>query len=170
MRINKLSLPFIGLFLFFVRGSITHVQASGLSLSSALVNPGGTATLGVALTVSGTTPAGLEWTFIYSPSQISAISITPGPEWTVLRMPAAISVPAGQADKTGAISILRSNPRKVAPFLLPGTNFLLAFFELVLVLLVLLPSFWCVIALDDSHPVSLEIEREKGQKPAITFN
>ncbi len=80
MRINELSLSFTGLLLFFVCGSIA--QASSLSLSSAVVNPGGTATLGVALTVSGTAPAGLEWTMAYSPSQISAISITPGPAAT----------------------------------------------------------------------------------------
>jgi hypothetical protein len=125
MRIDKLSLSFTGLFLFFVCGSIAHVQASSLSLSSAVVNPGGTATLGVALTVSGTAPTALKWTFTYSPAQISAISITPRPEWTVLRMPAAISVPAGQTDKAAAISILRSNPRKVAPFLLPAKTLFL---------------------------------------------
>jgi hypothetical protein len=42
-------------------------QTSALSLSSAVVNPGGTATLGLALTVSGTAPSGLQWTITYSP-------------------------------------------------------------------------------------------------------
>jgi uncharacterized protein (TIGR03437 family) len=54
-------------------------QTSALSLSSAVVNPGGTATLGLALTVSGTAPSGLQWTITYSPTQISGISIAPGP-------------------------------------------------------------------------------------------
>jgi trimeric autotransporter adhesin len=44
-----------------------------------VVNPGATAALGVALTVSGTAPAGLEWTIVYTPAQISAISMTAGP-------------------------------------------------------------------------------------------
>jgi hypothetical protein len=58
-------------------GSIA--RASDLSLSSAVVNPGGTATLSLNLTVSGTAPAGLEWKISYLRTQISAISITQGP-------------------------------------------------------------------------------------------
>ncbi len=80
MCINKFRLSFTLLFLIWGSASIAH--ASSLSLSSAVVNPGGTATLGVALTVSGTAPAALEWTFTYSPSQISGISITSGPAAT----------------------------------------------------------------------------------------
>ncbi len=65
--------------LFSLAGYGSIAQASDLSLSSAVVNPGGTATLSATLTVSGTAPAGLEWRISYSTSQISAISITPGP-------------------------------------------------------------------------------------------
>ncbi|MGA2716829.1 MAG: hypothetical protein ABSG41_27385, partial [Bryobacteraceae bacterium] len=77
MSTYRLSLHLTGLLLLFSFRSIA--QTSNLSISSAVVNPGGTATLSVALTVSGTAPAGLEWTISYSPAQISAISITPGP-------------------------------------------------------------------------------------------
>src|ERR1700744_1748822 len=65
-----------GLVLLIGCGSIA--QASDLSLSSAVVNPGGTATLSVNLTVSGTAPAGLQWRISYFPTQITAISITLG--------------------------------------------------------------------------------------------
>src|SRR6202012_768603 len=70
-------LSFAGLALLIGYGSIA--KASDLSLSSEVVNPRGTATLSATLTVSGTAPADLEWTFSYSIAQISAISITPGP-------------------------------------------------------------------------------------------
>ena len=75
-----LTLFLSGLLLIF--GCAAHAQTSTLGVSSAIVNPGGSALLGVALNVSGTAPAGLEWTIAYSPAQISAISITPGPAAT----------------------------------------------------------------------------------------
>jgi trimeric autotransporter adhesin len=77
MGTYRRGLSFTGLFLLLGYGSIA--RASSLGISSAVVNPGGTATLAVALTVSGTAPAGLEWTIAYSPGQISGISLTPGP-------------------------------------------------------------------------------------------
>jgi trimeric autotransporter adhesin len=75
-RSRGLALCLTGL-LWIGCGSIA--QASDLSISSDVVNPSGTASLGVALTVSGTAPAGLQWTINYSPGSISGISITPGP-------------------------------------------------------------------------------------------
>ena len=77
MYLYRSALSLTGLLWLLSFGSIA--QASNLNISSAVVNPGGTATLGVALTASGTAPAGLEWTIAYSPAQISGISITTGP-------------------------------------------------------------------------------------------
>jgi hypothetical protein len=71
MHIYRLTLILIGL--------VSIAQASDLSLSSPVVNPGATATLGMALTVAGKAPAGVEWAIGYSPAQISGISITSGP-------------------------------------------------------------------------------------------
>jgi len=73
---RKLALLFTGLLSLLGCGSIA--QASTLGISSAVVNPGGNAALGLTLTVSGTAPAGLEWKIVYSSAQISGISITPG--------------------------------------------------------------------------------------------
>src|SRR5580704_333306 len=49
-------------------------QTTSLSLSSAVGNPGQTAFLSLSLSASGGLPAGLEWTFAYPSSQISAIA------------------------------------------------------------------------------------------------
>ncbi|MES1260274.1 MAG: putative Ig domain-containing protein [Acidobacteriota bacterium] len=43
-----------------------------------MVSPGGSAALGIGLTVSGTAPAALQWTLGYSAAQLSAVSITTG--------------------------------------------------------------------------------------------
>jgi uncharacterized protein (TIGR03437 family) len=77
MRIHRLLLSFAALLCRLSYGSTA--QAGDLSISSAVVNPSGSATLGVALTASGTPSAGLQWTINYSPTLISGISITPGP-------------------------------------------------------------------------------------------
>src|ERR1051325_5034651 len=50
-----------------------------LNLSSATANPGTTITLGLSLTTTGSGPSGLQWTFTYSPNQITGISLSPGP-------------------------------------------------------------------------------------------
>jgi len=47
-----------------------------------VINSGNIATLGVPLTVAGTPPAGLEWKIAFSPTQISALSVTSGPAAT----------------------------------------------------------------------------------------
>ncbi|HEX4273880.1 MAG TPA: fibronectin type III domain-containing protein, partial [Bryobacteraceae bacterium] len=54
-------------------------QANTLGITSAVMNADGTAVLAVPSTVSGAAPAGLEWTIVYSPNQISSMVITPGP-------------------------------------------------------------------------------------------
>ncbi|HTA45567.1 MAG TPA: choice-of-anchor D domain-containing protein [Bryobacteraceae bacterium] len=61
----------------FVRSAFA--QTTSLGLSSATAVPGGSLNLGLAIAVSGTAPAGIEWTLTFPPSQISAISVTPGP-------------------------------------------------------------------------------------------
>jgi hypothetical protein len=54
-------------------------QADALALSSAVVPPGGTASLNLSLTSpAGSEPAGLEWTLIYSTSAITNITATIG--------------------------------------------------------------------------------------------
>src|SRR5580698_3956527 len=77
MQIKKSGLSFIGLLFLINYGLIA--QTNSLGISSAVVDPNTAAVLGVALTTSGTAPAGLEWTVSYSPAQISSFSITPGP-------------------------------------------------------------------------------------------
>ena len=57
-------------------------QTTNLSLSSATSGPGSTVYLNLSLTASGTSPAGLEWTFTYPSSQISVNSVTVGPAAT----------------------------------------------------------------------------------------
>ncbi len=56
-------------------------QVSSLSLSSGTGSPGTTINLALSLGAGGTSPAGLQWTFVY-PGQISAISATAGPAAT----------------------------------------------------------------------------------------
>ena len=61
--------------------SSTHAfgQADALALSSAVVPPGGTASLNLSLTSpSGSEPAGLEWTLVYSTSAITNITANIG--------------------------------------------------------------------------------------------
>ena len=90
------ALFFAGILLLVGRGSIA--QASTLSISSAVVNPGGTATLGLSLAVSGTAPGGLEWTLLYSPALISGISLTPGAATTAALKTLSCSSSAGTAN------------------------------------------------------------------------
>ena len=54
-------------------------QSSGLSLSTAAASPGTTTMVSVSLALGGTAPAGLQWTFSYPATQISAISAMAGP-------------------------------------------------------------------------------------------
>jgi trimeric autotransporter adhesin len=71
------------------------------------VNPGGTATLSATLTVSGTAPAGLEWRISYSPSQISAISITAGPATSAATK--TLSCAAGSGVATCIVTGMNTN-------------------------------------------------------------
>ncbi len=57
---------------------VLSAAGTDLTLGSAVVNPGGNASLGLALTVSGTAPAGVQWGVSYLPAQISSLSITAG--------------------------------------------------------------------------------------------
>ena len=93
-------------FIFLV-GYGSSAQASGLSISSATANPGGTAALGIALTVSGTSPAGLEWTMAYSAAQLSGISITVGPAATAAAK--TLSCKTGSASTTCLLTGLNAN-------------------------------------------------------------
>src|SRR5580704_8697879 len=79
-------------------------QVSTVSLSSATSNPGGTVTLSLSFTASVTSPAGLQWTFAYPSSQISAISVLAGP----------VATAAGKtvycASATGSVTCLLAGP------------------------------------------------------------
>ena len=54
-------------------------QAMDLSLTSAVANPSGTATLSLTLNAVTTSPAGLQWSLTYPAAQFSAVSVTAGP-------------------------------------------------------------------------------------------
>src|ERR1700689_320433 len=71
----------VGLGLFYPCAPI-FAQVSSLRLSSGTGSPGTTTSLALSLGGSGTAPAGLQWTFVYPASQISAISATAGPAAT----------------------------------------------------------------------------------------
>jgi trimeric autotransporter adhesin len=64
--------------LFLASLSFAPAQAS-LSLSSAMAPVGGSVSLDLSLASAVTLPAGLEWTFAYSPADFTSISVTPGP-------------------------------------------------------------------------------------------
>ena len=64
---------------FFMLGTTAFCQSDSLALSSGVAAPGGTASLDLSLnSPSGSRPAGIEWTFAYSPSNIVAISASAG--------------------------------------------------------------------------------------------
>ena len=53
-------------------------QTDSLALSSAVVPPGGTATLSLSLSAPGSQVAGLQWTIVYPPSTVVAITASAG--------------------------------------------------------------------------------------------
>ena len=106
MRFHRLAVLLAGIFLLSDFGAIA--QTSNLTLSSAVVNPGGTATLSLGLTESGTAPAGLQWTVSYSSAQISAISITPGP--AVSAAAKTLSCASGPGTTTCIVTGMNTNP------------------------------------------------------------
>lgn len=64
----------------FVFSFRTFGQSAQLSLASgSTTTPGGIVTLGLSLNVPSVPPAGLQWTFIYSPNDIANLSVSPGP-------------------------------------------------------------------------------------------
>ena len=64
---------------FFMAGAAAFGQSDSLALSSGVATPGGTVSLNLSLSSpSGSEPAGIEWTFAYSASDIVAISASPG--------------------------------------------------------------------------------------------
>src|SRR5580700_10976400 len=64
---------------FLMSGTPAFCQSDSLTLSSDTTTPGGTVSLNLSLRApSGSHPAGVEWTFAYSPSDVVAISATEG--------------------------------------------------------------------------------------------
>jgi len=64
---------------FFLSGSAAFCQSDSLSLSSGGATPGGTVSLNLSLSSSsGSQPAAIQWTFVYSTSDIVAISASAG--------------------------------------------------------------------------------------------
>jgi hypothetical protein len=62
---------------FFMSAAVALCQSDSLALSSGAVVPGGTVSLSLSLnSPSGSEPAGIEWTFTYSPSNLVANSIS----------------------------------------------------------------------------------------------
>jgi hypothetical protein len=70
---------FIVAILTGLSSTIAFCQTDALTLSSGVVSPGGTASLNLSLNSStGTEPAGLEWTLVYSTSAITNITVSIG--------------------------------------------------------------------------------------------
>ena len=68
-----------GLIAFFMSGAVAFCQSDSLALSSGAAPPGGTVSLNLSLnSPSGSEPAGIQWTYAYSPSDIVAISAIAG--------------------------------------------------------------------------------------------
>ena len=68
-----------GMIAFFLSGSAAFCQSDSLSLSSGGATPGGTVSLNLSLSSSsGSQPAAIQWTFVYSTSDIVAISASAG--------------------------------------------------------------------------------------------
>jgi hypothetical protein len=68
-----------GLMSLFMLVTMAASPSASLALSSSAATPGGTVPLNLSLTsASGSQPAGIEWTFTYSPSAIVVISAAPG--------------------------------------------------------------------------------------------
>ena len=77
MRISSKHL--IGAILACLSSTHAFCQTDALVLSSGVVSPGGTVSLNLSLIAPpGSQLAALEWTLVYSPSNISAISVAPG--------------------------------------------------------------------------------------------
>ena len=87
--------------------SPTPAQDSQLVLSSASSVPGGTVTLNLSLNTSAPIAA-LQWTFIYSPAQITALSVTADP--AVLAAGKSISCAPSAGVHTCLASGLNANP------------------------------------------------------------
>jgi hypothetical protein len=69
----------IAVILTCISSTLAFCQTDALVLSSGVVSPGGTASLSLSLTSpTGSEPAALEWTLIYSPSAIVGITASPG--------------------------------------------------------------------------------------------
>ena len=65
---------------YFVFSAKTYGQSAQLNLASgSTAAPGGTAALNLSLNAASSGPAGLQWTFSYSPTAITSLSVTPGP-------------------------------------------------------------------------------------------
>jgi hypothetical protein len=68
-----------GFIAFLMLGAVGVCRSATLALSSGEAPPGGTISLDLSLnSLSGIRPAGIEWTFTYSPSGIAAISAGAG--------------------------------------------------------------------------------------------
>ncbi len=69
----------IAVILACLSSTLAFCQTDGLVLSSSAVSPGGTASLSLSLTSpAGSEPAGLQWTLVYSPTDIVALSALAG--------------------------------------------------------------------------------------------
>jgi hypothetical protein len=68
---------------FLVAANVSFGQTHSLILSSGSTTPDGTVSLNLNLTsTNGRIPVGIQWTLTYSPSDVTAISVTAGPAAT----------------------------------------------------------------------------------------
>ena len=83
MNIRQLRVSRSVLLLILLLLSVSLASAQVLmSLSSGMAPVGGSVSLDLSLTSAVVQPAGLQWTFLYSPADFTAISVTAGPSAT----------------------------------------------------------------------------------------
>src|SRR5688572_20266480 len=75
-------LHLVALFTVLASGNCLFAQNSSLSLGSGLGVRGGSVSLNLSLTVSGSAPSALQWKLSYATSNVSSISIAAGPALT----------------------------------------------------------------------------------------
>ena len=75
-NISKQAIAFM---LFCLPGAVAFAQTDALTLSGGVTSPGGTVSLPLSIASStGNSPASIEWTFTYTNSDITLITVSPG--------------------------------------------------------------------------------------------
>lgn len=78
-------------------GSSCLFAQNTINLTSESANPGSSVDLALSLSTSGTAPSSLEWTFSYSPSEISGVTVSAGPAATAAAKSVLCTLSSGSA-------------------------------------------------------------------------